>query len=625
MASGLLLLLFLGCSDYFFVTGPTSVPKETAAVDTGTPPPGTCPPDDSPGYWTPQRAECETERGPGGFSPVVRWDHPTWAQAPSSAHVMSTPIVCPLADEDGDGVPDAPAVVTMSYVGSSTDLAGGTLRVLAGRDGREILSVEGQGLQSTGGVACGDLDGDGWVELVAPTPDGLKCFRADGTLWWTVEGLAGSLAAVSDNPAIGDMDGDGSPEIVVGRAIVSADGRLLGTGGHGIGSAEGAVGSCALMADLENDGRQELVVGNAAYDETGATLWSNGETDGYPAVADLDGDGQGEVAVSGDGLLRLQDGDGQVLWRRNVPTADWGPFGGAPTIADLDGDGHPEIGVAASYAYSAFRGDGSLLWDAWLEDWSSGNVSASIFDFEGDGVPEVIVADQVRLRVLDGRDGTLRFESDLHSSGTWMEYAVVADLDGDGHAEVVVPNSGTFGGATGVTVFADAGASWRPARPIWNQYAWYGGNVLEDGAIPVHPVQPWHGQNTFRAGDLEAGDRDPTPNAFLAAAVVCEEECPQGRLLVDVRAGNDGLADLPAPLQVRVQARMADGDVWLGDFPFPESGTAGWVSAVTRLELDAQTLEGALALTLSLPSTEEDCVPADDGLELAGPFCGTSP
>ena len=54
------------------------------------------------------------------------------------------------------------------------------------------------------------------------------------------------------------------------------------------------------------------------------------------------------------------------------------------------------------------------------------------------------------------------------------ERPLVVDVDNDGQSEIVVINNNyAYGTKTGVTVYGDKDKSWRPARKIWNQHAYY--------------------------------------------------------------------------------------------------------------------------------------------------------
>jgi hypothetical protein len=63
-----------------------------------------------------------------------------------------------------------------------------------------------------------------------------------------------------------------------------------------------------------------------------------------------------------------------------------------------------------------------------------------VFDFEADGKAEAVYADECFTRVYRGTDGEVLF-SQYHSSCTWYENPIVADVDGNFRAELVVPSN----------------------------------------------------------------------------------------------------------------------------------------------------------------------------------------
>ena len=64
--------------------------------------------------------------------------------------------------------------------------------------------------------------------------------------------------------------------------------------------------------------------------------------------------------------------------------------------------------------------------------------TASAFDFDGDGAAELVLADPAGLHVLRGRDGSVVGELPVGSCSNAYAYPVVADVDGDGKAEIVM-------------------------------------------------------------------------------------------------------------------------------------------------------------------------------------------
>ena len=54
----------------------------------------------------------------------------------------------------------------------------------------------------------------------------------------------------------------------------------------------------------------------------------------------------------------------------------------------------------------------------------------------------MVYIDEVEMAAYDGATGALKFYSTEHSSATIFDYPVIADVDGDDHAEIVVCHDG---------------------------------------------------------------------------------------------------------------------------------------------------------------------------------------
>ncbi|MCX9458742.1 hemolysin, partial [Vibrio cholerae] len=68
---------------------------------------------------------------------------------------------------------------------------------------------------------------------------------------------------------------------------------------------------------------------------------------------------------------------------------------------------------------------------------NSGKIGVSAYDFTGDGIDEVLVQDRLRMRILDGKTGRV-MGIIANSSGTLWEYPVVADLEGNNNASLIM-------------------------------------------------------------------------------------------------------------------------------------------------------------------------------------------
>ena len=483
---------------------------------------------------------CEAEAHVGTFTPVIEWKNEAVGDA------YAAPVVARLVDTNGDGAltdDDMPVVVVANAVGQ--------LFAMAGDTGVEIWRAGSFGSEPMT-PAIGDLDGDGWPEVVGAGTGGTAAYHGkDGSPYWSQRAYSGGKAPNCGAVGIYDLDADGAPEIVIGGMVMNGQTGSQISQGSGDGSGNYAFSPFGVAADIDQDGMLEVVVGNALYRKDGSPIWNNGQSDGFVAVADFDGDPYGEIVVTNVGTVRLQDNDGTVLWSRPNVT---GSTSGPPTIADFDGDGEPEIGVAGNNVYLVFEADGTTKWTVRVQDSSSGFTGSTVFDFEGDGAAEVVYADENDVYVLDGATGSVKLKETQHSSATCSEYPTVADIDNDGHAEIVYTSSAYSGNERGVRVIGDADDSWMPSRNIWNQHAYSITNVDDDGTILAVPETNWFSYNNFRSGDLAAATGGALSDALPIAGDLCVEECESGRLYVMVGVGNQGTTDLPAGVAISAYA-----------------------------------------------------------------------
>jgi hypothetical protein len=154
-----------------------------------------------------------------------------------------------------------------------------------------------------------------------------------------------------------------------------------------------------------------------------------------------------------------------------------------------------------------FEGDLTVNWIANVQD-GSGWAAGTAFDFDGNGVAEAMYADEINLYVFDGNGQPLL--SVPRSAKTLAEYPVVADVDNDGSAEIVVVSDSGFQNnqtAPTVQVIRDIEDRWIQPRRIWNQHTYHVTNVREDGKIPQFEKPSWQKLNTFRTNSqIEGGE-----------------------------------------------------------------------------------------------------------------------
>jgi hypothetical protein len=402
----------------------------------------------------PRDVECEYKPPVGPLTPELEWSWTTSVIQPTFHQVINSPIVLDL--EAGDDTLDGFGTPDVLIVTSDGFSAGGFayLRALDGASGLERwdaasdVYVNANRVQPRVTPAAGDIDGDGFPEIVTgKAGGGLIAFEHDGTFKWASTDTNGTtpwnVGLESATVALADLEGDGEIEIVVGGAVFDADGSLRFNAGVFVGSNNGTYGAVSIVADLDGDGSQEIVSGRRAYHADGELYWDNAGIDGYPAIANLDNDPNDipEIVIIANGTVRVQSPTtGAVLASIAMPGAGQG---GPPTIADFDADGIPEIAAANGTAYSVFEYVSSpapaltVKWQSTTQDGSSNRTGSSVFDFQGDGSAEVVYNDECYFRVYSGEDGSVLFEEE-NSSATIHEFPVVVDIDADNNTEVII-------------------------------------------------------------------------------------------------------------------------------------------------------------------------------------------
>lgn len=521
--------------------GPTSEGEQSAggaglggfdASAGGEPRPRICqvPPghDDAPVPACEQRAPAES------FEPVVQW---TWT-APTTTSLLQGSLVTVLVgnftDDDGNGaidlcdVPDVLVTVVdeVAYVdGPAPALVTGHLQLLDGATGAELLRFEGA-VDALVTPAHGDIDGDGLVEVVTMADDGrLRAYEHDGSIAWngaTAGYRTTHSSAQCSTVALFDLDADGAVEIIAGFEVFDAEGqRSFGVPGNAAEFADAFWCVTPTAADLTGDGRLEVLFGHQTYDHVGNLLWTlpAGEPPGHPHVANFDDDPEPEVFITNPNGLWLLEGDGQIVHGPSRPTDPFPSrecWGKPAVVHDFDGDGRADVAAATCSDYTVYRIDGAGFWPQWSKGVTddSGLATASAFDFLGDGIAEAIYADEQSMYAFDGGQGETALQMP-RSSGTLIEYPVVADVDDDASAEIVFVSNYQLGQPVGptVTVVGDAQDRWIPSRRIWNQYSYSVTHVREDGSIPAVPKKSWESFNTFRVNaQLESsGECVPDP------------------------------------------------------------------------------------------------------------------
>lgn len=563
-------------------------------------------------------AACEYKPATDDFTPVQRY---AWGGVANGFpnDVTMTPVVINLDDDNCDGKVnqnDIPEIVFSSFA-NGLYFKRGTLRAISIVDGDvvEKWSIP-NAVQPSGGLAAADLDGDGVPEIVGcmdPGPSGTSCcdavaqntgavaFRADGTTFWTQTDTT-QVHCGSESPVIADFDQDGNPEVLVGWTIL--DGKTGAV--KKVVDPNNTTSSWGVkltgVSDLDGDGKLDITDGQRAYRADGTVIWdlstgTNTVTKGYHAIGDFDKDGKPEVVIissAGPHTMQLVHYDptspgGARVIRKGIDindgvstktvcksAAEYG--GGSPTVADFDGDGVPDVGAAGAVGYVVFSGakmmdpnvpdNGLVLWSKATHDCTSGVTGSSAFDFNGDGKAEAVYSDEYHLSMFDGVTGQNLMPSTCNTTGTLWEFPVVADVDNDGQADIIVASNAysttcpdDSSRQSGIRVFGSASGSWARTRPIWNEHTYHVTNVSESGKVPAVEPSNWTqpGLNDYRF-NRQSGSAFAAPDAVVVRVA---PQCGTAYGLV-ATVRNVGTAPLPPGVTVGFYVGTAPNGTSLG-------------------------------------------------------------
>ena len=313
-------------------------------------------------------------------------------------------------------------------------------------------------------VVAADLNGDSKPDLAIVNGCGADSACGSGAVAVLLNNGNGTFAtAISYNSmgflasavAVGDVNGDGKPDLVVSNAcasgpvagVCSTDGSVAVLLGNGDGTFQAAVAydtggfsaSTVVLADVNGDGKVDLLVLNhcgsssSCADSLVAVLLGNGDgtfktavnydagavsTSEALAVGDVNCDGTPDLIVanlcqvstcnnngdeSGSVSILLGNGDGTFSEKTNFSTNLAGTDGIA--VGDVNGDGKPDIAVSShcdgprgqdcgpNGSVSIFLGNGDGTFQTGTQLTTIGVITGgvTILDVNGDGNPDVLV------------------------------------------------------------------------------------------------------------------------------------------------------------------------------------------------------------------------------------------
>jgi hypothetical protein len=370
----------------------------------------------------------------------------------------------------------------------------------------------------------GDVDGDGVFDAASSAPtnsDGAQAggkiyvySGASGELIWTATGpdAGGQLGFVVENA--GDVNGDGTPDVVAGAPYANKAWVYSGSDGHALhvlegGDPTGAFGATAKgVGDANGDGYDDVLVGEP-HQIWGGTI--NGGDLSDPGAAHIFSGRNGTLLETlvgtraGDGFGATSAGkavDGGALYVIGAPGAGEGNRGRAYVYRNLDPEpdfefAGAETGVGLGAMFMSVMGDanGDGFQDFYVSDWADAALGASTG----------------RIYVFSGANGETLLELGGEAAGDGFGIGVsdAGDVNNDGHDDLVVgawqhASAAASGGKLYVHSGKDGALLQTVTGKVMGETLGFDttglGDVDGDGTVDFLVTSAWSGIEGFQSG-----------------------------------------------------------------------------------------------------------------------------
>ena len=251
--------------------------------------------------------------------------------------------------------------------------------------------------------------------------------------------------------------------------------------------------------------------------------------------------------------------------------------------------------------------DLALLLNFW------GFVNPPVGDLNGDGAWEIVWAGPTSTMIIDGASGDILTEY-AGANTTCSGPVPIVDLDGDGHAEIVVV---TAGGK--ITALRDT-RGFTKARGVWHQSDYSLTNTEDSSQMPDDPEPNWLGENNFRAG----GSVDIIPSLYPVIRDVCSDECAAGTAWVWYSVANNGYYSVTDHLSMEFWGVSGTSVTKLASSTWTGSVDSGMMTESYFIELTGVPTpldDIQVRITGVADAVYEDCDESDDIAFWTAPVC----